>query len=298
MKPSAYYFIALFACIDCVQAQNAVTAETVKPVIEAADKPFTEFALALRSTRLPGLPLPTSMSADRHLLSVSQLLWRQLSDVNTVASVANKASVLSSLEAMCGIHSWLLDGRSYANLLFAARIEETVCLSTLSALADSKITIDEALSLLQHLGRPIQLREIVEVIEVAVPNSKAVAQVKKNGMESSILDLSNLLAEESPELIDGRITTLIESERLASIVFYITLTSTTRHFSDALVEFASKGGQLNRPQDDLIEQIKVLMPEVIGKTNQSTGIKVNAAMLAALMDNVRKWKAKQQQTKP
>lgn len=285
--------MALLACCGCLHAQTAVTAESVKAVIEAADKPFTEFAAALRSTRLPGLPLPTSTSADRHLSSVSQLLWRQLSDVDTVASVTNKASVVSSLEAMCGIHSWLLDGRSYANLLFAARIEETVCLSTLSALADSQITIDESRSLLRHLGRPIQLSEIVEVIEAAVPNSKAVAQVKKDGMKSSILDLSNRLAEESPELIDGRIAKLMEGDRLASLVFYITLTSTTRRFSDALVEFASKGGQLTRPQDELIEQIKNLTPEVIGKTDQSTGIKVNAAMLASLMDNVRKWKTKQ-----
>lgn len=285
--------MALLACCGCLHAQTAVTAEAVKAVIEAADKPFTEFAAALRSTRLPGLPLPTSTSADRHLSRVSQLLWRQLSDVDTVASVTNKASVVSSLEAMCGIHSWLLDSRSYANLLFAARIEETVCLSTLSALADSQITIDESRSLLRHLGRPIQLSEIVEVIEAAVPNSKAVAQVKKDGMKSSILDLSNRLAEESPELIDGRIAKLMEGDRLASLVFYITLTSTTRRFSDALVEFASKGGQLTRPQDELIEQIKNLTPEVIGKTDQSTGIKVNAAMLASLMDNVRKWKTKQ-----
>lgn len=294
MKSNLYFLIALLAWGSSANAQPTVAAETVRPIIEAANKPFTEFAAALRSTRLPGLPLPTSTGADPHLSSVSQLLWRQLSDVDTVASGANKASVVSSLEAMSGIHSWLLDSRSYANLLFAARIEETVCLSTLSALADSQITVDEARSLLRHLDRPIQLGEIVEVIEAAVPNSKAVAQVKNDGMKSSILDLSNRLAEESPELIDGRITKLMEGDRLASLVFYITLTSTTRQFSDVLVELASKGGQLTRPQDELIEQIKELTPEAVGKIDQSTGLKINAAMLASLMDTVRRWKVKQQ----
>jgi hypothetical protein len=68
-------------------------------------------------------------------------------------------------------------------------------------------------------------------------------------------------------------------------------------FSNILVELASKGGQLARPQNELIQQIEKLSSEEIVKIDRSSGLEINAAMLASMMDTVRWWKTKQQ-TKP
>ncbi len=67
--------------------------------------------------------------------------------------------------------------------------------------------------------------------------------------------------------------------------------SSTTRMAAILIELASKGGDLNLLDGKVAEEIKRLMPEVIGRIDPASGMEIEAAMLAGLMKNVRKWKS-------
>lgn len=291
MKRNLSILIALLASASCCDAQTVVNPALVR-ILEASEKPFPDFVKTFIAAPLPALPLPSSDTSSPTLV-VSQLLWKRLASLDVVITKGNKTEALEALESMCALREGLLKRAAYTNLLFSSYVEETVSMSVLAALSDKLISVDEARQLMNQMKKAVALSEVVAVIEMVTPQSATVKKIKEAKAESpSLLDVSNRLSNELHELVDTRLSKLIERERLASLVFFVAFTSTTNDFAKALIEYESKGGELNKNPGDLASDVKRLLPEVIGKTDRASGLEIDAAMIAGLMDNVRKWKAR------
>jgi hypothetical protein len=287
------FIITLMASVLCCGAENTTTMELARPIIAAADKPFPDFVVAATSVEIPSLPLPKGGEAASAIDAVSALVWKRLSMVNVVVSPANKAEKLEVMQSMGKLRVWLRKHNAYANLFFAAYIEEAVSMSTLAALSDGKITVGEARQLMASLEPAVTSDAMLAAAQRCAPKSVVLGQIRNAGASNTaLLTIADRLAGELNERLDMRITNLIEQERPASLAFYVALSSSTTRMAAILIELASKGGDLNLLDGKVADEIKRLMPEVIGNIDPASGMKIEAAMFGGLMQNVRKWKSR------
>ena len=277
----------------CEAAENAVTNELVRPILEASGKSFPDFVSATTVVEIPPLPLPKIGGTSSPIDAVSALVWKQISTVDVAVGPAQKTEKLEVMKSMGKFRAWLLKDNAYANLFFAAFIEETVSMSTLAALSEGKITVEDARQLMAALAPPIASKALIEAMQRCVPQSTALSQIKEVEADNvALLTISNRLANELEEEIDTRPAKLTEQERPASLAFHVALASSTTRMAAMLVELAGKGGDLNLIDGKVAEEIERLMPEVVGIVDPASGMKIEAAMFGGLMHNVRKWKSR------
>jgi hypothetical protein len=60
-----------------------------------------------------------------------------------------------------------------------------------------------------------------------------------------------------------------------------------------LIDYVTKGGDLNADESAFRSDIAKRSPEIIDKADPGSQIKINAAMYAALRENVLEWRSKQ-----
>lgn len=288
-----FFIITWMASVLCYGAENTTTTELVRPIIEASGKPLPDFVSAATAIEVPPLPLPKNTGAASPIEVVSAIVWKRLSTVDVVVTPANKAEKLEVLQSMGKLRAWLLKHDAYANLFFAAYIEESVSMSTLAALSDGNINVEEAKQLVASLAPNVTMDAMIAAVQRCAPQSSVLRQIKDAGAgKAALLTISDRLAGELNEQVDTRITNLTEQERPASLAFYVALSSSTTRMAAILIDLAAKGGDLNLLEGKVAGEIKRLMPEVIGNIDPASGMKIEAAMFGGLMQNVRKWKSR------
>jgi len=288
-----FFIITWMASALCCGAENTATTELVSPIMKASGKSFPDFVSAATAVEIPPLPLPKGGIAASPIDAVSTLVWKRLSTVDVVVNPANKPEKLEVMQSMGKLRAWLLKHDAYANLFFAAYIEETVSMSTLAALSDGKITVGEARRLVAALAPSVTLDAMLAAAQRCAPQSTVLRQIRDAGASSAaLLTISDRLAGEFNEQVDTRISNLTEQERPASLAFYVALSSSTTRMAAILIDLAAKGGDLNLLDGKVAGEIKRLMPDVIGNVDPASGMKIEAAMFGGLMQNVRKWKSR------
>jgi hypothetical protein len=288
-----FFIITWMASVLCCGAENTTTTELLRPIIEASGKSFPDFVSATTAIEVPPLPLPKNTGAASPIDVVSAIVWKRLSTVDVVVTPANKAEKLEVLQSMGKLRAWLLKHDAYANLFFAAYIEESVSMSTLAALSDGNINVEEAKQLVASLAPNVTMDAMIAAVQRCAPQSSVLRQIKDAGAgKAALLTISDRLAGELNEQVDTRITNLTEQERPASLAFYVALSSSTTRMAAILIDLAAKGGDLNLLEGKVAGEIKRLMPEVIGNVDPASGMKIEAAMFGGLMQNVRKWKSR------
>lgn len=292
MSIKLLFSIIWLALAICGGAQDVVTAELARPILDASKKPFPALIKVVVEVPFPPLLLPKSGASSNAIATVSDLLWKRLTALALVVNETNKPEKLETMQAMCLLRDWLLKQDAYTNLLFASYVEHTVSMSILSALSDKFITVDEASQVMGRMKKSVTVSAILTAVERSAPNSTTLRQLKESKDETiTIRAVSWRLKQESHELLDTRLKKLIEKERLASLVEYVWFTSSANHLTSLLIEYVAKGGDMNLPYEQLMADVNRLVPEVVGKIDPASGLEIEAAMFGALMQVVREWKS-------
>lgn len=285
--------MTLMASLLCGSGDKAAAAELLSPIMEASEKSFLDFVRAAIALKTPPLPLPPKPGNGLSAEAVSTLVWKRISSVDLLVTPENKAEKLELLQAMGSLRAWILAQNFYANLFYAAYIQDAVSMAMLSALSNGDITIAEAKQVLANLRPAVSSSAMLEVAQQCVPESAALKKISDRGAASiTILTIAEKLEKELNEHLDMRVTNLIEQERPASLAFYVALSSSTTYLAALLVDLAAKEGDPNLLNGKVADSIKQMMPEVIGSVDPATGMKIEAAMFGGLMQNVRKWKTR------
>lgn len=288
-----FFIITWMASVLCCGAENTTTTEHVRPIMEASRKPFSDFVSAASAVEIPPLPLPKSGEAATPIDAVSALVWERLSAVDVVVKSANKTEKLEAMQAMGKLRGWLLKHDAYANLVFVAYIEDTVTMSTLSALAQGTIAPDEARSVLALLAPDITVNSMLSVIQQTVPQSKALEQIRSaDAAKVTLLTVSSALDGELHEQGVRVPANLAEQERPASLAFCVALSTSSKRLASLLIEYAAKGGNLNLPSEALAKEITRLTPKAIGTIDPASGLKIEAMMFGGVMENAAEWKSR------
>lgn len=199
-------FVNLTIC-NCMFADDAVIEASASLIFEASDKPFHEFSQVLQASQLPALPSP-GMDADSPTMAkVRDLLWNRVSTLNMEVTDEDGKSRIDYCKELSDVRSWLLERRSYSNLVIASFIDEVLSTSVLSSLVDGRITVDEANQIIELLEPRVTASVIIDVANGCASNSPALIEFRRRlsmGEGGSLIDLSETVANERDELIDTR----------------------------------------------------------------------------------------------
>ncbi len=282
----------------CLQAlgDDKQIAESARLLLhDAAAKPFPEFARITKATVLHELPPPGFEKSSVLMTSIRNLLWERISTLDLTVTESNKQEQLANLTALCELRAWLLKHSSYSNLVLAAFVDESVSIATLAALSQGIISADEAGGICSPLAPRIPAKLIYDIVRRYVPNSRSLEQFSRTPPQDragSLIDLAEELSNERNELLDTRPIMLMSSIRPASLMLYAAEASGTSHMATELVAYASKGGNLNADAVAFRADVSKRSPDIIGKVDPGSLVKLDAAMFAALMENVREWTSK------
>ncbi len=286
MKALSLLFCTLL--VQYAHSQSAPSADVIQPILQAANLPFTDFVTRVVPVQPMQLVRPVPNAAASPVFSVSDLLWRRITALDLVAGGNNKLETIRLWESLCQLRLWILKADAYANVLFAAYIEDSISMATLASISSGAITSAEAKQVLQGIGPAISTASLLAVIDSIVPNSVVVSNFKRERAEKqSLLGLAYNLSKEFHELEDTRLPKLLASERPASLIRFAASSTIGRELALTLIEYAARGGDLNLSQMELVANVKKLIPDLVGKPVPNEAVEVEALSLAFVMDAVR-----------
>lgn len=271
----------------------ASTDDPTRPILDASDKPFISFVDATIQVALPPLPPPGDKLSDPKLSQVRDLLWSRISLVDLNVNPANKKELVDMLTAMCSLRGWLLQHPVYSNLALTFKIDETAPFAVLAGLINGSITVEDAKRIMDSLNKNPPIDTLLLAAEGGVLKSKAIAEFKQKAGSESLSELSGELAEEQGEevLFSDDPENYLKQIDPAVFIFHAAGSYYFRYTAELLVEYISRGGNVNLEGNDLKSDLEEKIPGIEGLTLPGSGDKLDWHKMEYLIKISRKWAA-------